>query len=246
MHRQSNNIILKPDYKRDFDKTQNMTQTTLRTTLVALCILAAIQLNAQGPDDFSNDASLKKVVIPPPGVAGLAKFTDVPVSLNTGTPNITIPIYTINTGTFTWPISLDYNASGIKVNENSSNVGLGWTLRAEGAIIENVLGNKDDGTYQANGLSWTNAAIIPNNTADYSFMESLSNQSIDGVPDLYLFNFNGHSGKFVYTNEIKLLPKQNLQVSSWQDINNQKNWKIVADDGTKYFLVLVPYKSGRC
>lgn len=42
--------------------------------------------------------------------------------------NISIPIFTIKSGSITYPISLTYNMSGIGVDDIASDVGLGWQL----------------------------------------------------------------------------------------------------------------------
>jgi hypothetical protein len=43
-----------------------------------------------------------------PTVAGLSKYFDVPVNMNTGQPGISIPIYTIKSGNITVPVTLSY------------------------------------------------------------------------------------------------------------------------------------------
>ena len=68
---------------------------------------------------------VKDVVLPPPNAASLGKFGDHPVSYVTGTPSISVPIYTVQEGPINLPISLNYHASGIKVAETASWVGLG-------------------------------------------------------------------------------------------------------------------------
>jgi hypothetical protein len=80
------------------------------------------------------------VVVPPPNVASLGKFTEIPVDMANGIPSITIPIYTIQQGPLSVPISLDYHASGIRVAETASWVGTGWTLKSGGMVSRTVLG----------------------------------------------------------------------------------------------------------
>ena len=80
----------------------------------------------------------------PPTAASIQKFIEVPVSPHTGVPNLGIPIHTVTEGTLSVPISLNYNSSGIKVDEVASWVGLSWSLSAQGMISRTVQGNPDE------------------------------------------------------------------------------------------------------
>lgn len=66
-----------------------------------------------------------------------------PVSYHTGTVNVEIPIYTMELKDISIPISLGYNTSGIKVEQEASTVGLGWVLNAGGAITKTIMGEND-------------------------------------------------------------------------------------------------------
>lgn len=74
-------------------------------TFIYVCFLS-IKATAQ---EIPND-------IPSPTVASLAKFGDIPVSMFTGTPKITIPIFELKSLEKSMPISLDYDASGFQIN----------------------------------------------------------------------------------------------------------------------------------
>ena len=90
----------------------------------------------------------------PPTTASLGKYIENPVSLYTGTPQISIPLWTINLNNgLKLPISLSYHAGGIKIEEQSSDVGLGWSLIAGGAITRIIYGTADDLGYNRNNGS---------------------------------------------------------------------------------------------
>lgn len=74
-------------------------------------------------------------VPPTPQAAQFMRYGDIPVGHTTGVPQIEIPIYTISTGLIDIPISISYHASGFKVNDVASPVGLGWVLNANGWMI---------------------------------------------------------------------------------------------------------------
>ena len=84
-----------------------------------------------------------------PQTASLLKYTEFPVSPATGIPNIDIPIYTIEWDGVRIPISINYHASGIKVNDVASPVGLGWVLNAGGMIGCSKNGARDDFSFMA-------------------------------------------------------------------------------------------------
>jgi hypothetical protein len=84
-----------------------------------------------------------------PNVASLGKYVDIPVGNYTGTPNISIPIHTVQNRSISVPISISYHASGIKVEEEASWVGLGWSLNA-GGVIRKTVKSRDD--FSINGM----------------------------------------------------------------------------------------------
>lgn len=114
----------------------------MHTKLLAMIlILFCTRVLAQAPT-FSG-------VTPPsytsPTASSLGKFGDIPISYQTGTPEVSIPLYTIKEGSLTLPVTLSYHSSGIRVPEVASWVGLGWTLSAGGMITRMVHGGPDDG-----------------------------------------------------------------------------------------------------
>jgi len=85
----------------------------------------------------------QKIIPHTPEVNSLLKSFENPVSLNSGNPDIGIPIYTIKNSDIIYDIRLSYNYSGIPVNEKSSWVGLGWSLSAP-SLIRTVRQLPDD------------------------------------------------------------------------------------------------------
>ena len=85
--------------------------------------------------------------LPTPATAEAYSFNKVgklPMDLYRGKANINIPIYTIEVDGIKIPITLSYNTGGIRLNEISSSVGLGWSLSIPNTITKNVMGIDDD------------------------------------------------------------------------------------------------------
>lgn len=75
-----------------------------------------------------------------PSVAAFNTYGSIPVSLYTGTPDISIPIYTIRENRLEIPIVLRYNINNVKPNSHPGVTGLGWTLFAGGSITRSQNG----------------------------------------------------------------------------------------------------------
>ena len=78
-----------------------------------------------------------------PEAAAFRKYGEYQVSEYTGSPNISVPLYTINYKDIQIPIVLTYDASGIKVEQEASWVGLGWNLMVGGCINYVAQGDVD-------------------------------------------------------------------------------------------------------
>ncbi len=199
-------------------------------------------------------------VIPPsPNVASLGKYGDIPVSFYTGTPNISIPIYEVVDGDLNLPISISYHASGIKVAEEASRVGLGWAINVGGVISRSVVGLDDFAgapysyhNKNAPEFPWGGFDVLPASgyiqECDVSFIGSGSTFSLasqfveaappsspyDFEPDQYYYNLGNLSGKFILKqNKEAILNKQEkLKITCINDANS--GWVITTADGTKY------------
>ncbi|WP_345954236.1 DUF5977 domain-containing protein [Mucilaginibacter sp. PAMB04168] len=132
-----------------------------------------------------------------PNAAGLGEYGNIPISLYTGLPNISIPLWNLKGREIDFDVSLSYRASGVKVEDNASWVGMGWSLNA-GGVITRVIRDKPD--FQ-NGLQ--SRPILPLPASNlmrydtiqyYSYMKGV----VDMEPDVFNYNFNGKSGSFVF------------------------------------------------
>lgn len=94
---------------------------------------------------------------PSPTPGSIVNQIDQSVQYYTGALNVSIPLHTLKSRSLELPISLSYNGSGVKVNDLSSWVGLGWSLNAGGVISRVMRGLPDEYT----GQIWVGSRFVP-------------------------------------------------------------------------------------
>lgn len=182
---------------------------------------------------------------PSPDASALGKYGQYPTTLNNGLVNISIPIYTINLPLVSIPISISYHSAGIKVNDISSTVGLGWSLNGGGVITRSVKGipDKNFGKEGASKLLGVDDVNKMNN--EYSKITYLWNiydwekkGEIDTESDVYHFNFAGNSGSFRYTTDGKIIQ---IPLSNNKIVYNSVSdyFEITGSDGTVYLFTQI-------
>ena len=172
---------------------------------------AKVPLLSPNYDDETEHTPLDNILPLSPQAASLARYGEYPVSHATGIPDITIPIYEIKLGDFTLPISISYHASGIKVDDVASTVGLGWTLNAGGAVTRQVFGAPDLTGASNEYTDYKKVVEIRDeakkNDTGTSMLRNLlygtggSNPyyPYDTQSDRYSYNFAGKNGMFRYS-----------------------------------------------
>lgn len=195
------------------------------------CIIGFLILLSCFNSNSQTSSLLRQVIQPSPTVASLGKFAEIPVGYYTGTPNISVPIYEATSGQLKLPISLNYHASGVRVEEVASSVGLSWALQAGGVITRLVRGLPDENSYWASTPVQNRIETIMNSGNYNELLYDIENGSVDGEADIYYFNFAGRSGKFIFDQSggVQIVPKSNLLVQSYGT-----GWKIVDELGTQY------------
>lgn len=185
--------------------------------------------------------SSMRVSTPSPTAASLGRFGDIPVSLYSGTPDVSIPLFTVRGRTLELPIVLKYSGGGIRVEEIGGWAGIGWALEAGGVITRSVRGIPDD---DVDGFLYTGGAFYSGSNwyaPSQAFVELLRDGFQDSQPDQYFFSFAGRSGQFMYgpdstSTVIRSIPYQKLRIQPVIGTRGQPitAWEIVAEDGTVY------------
>lgn len=164
-------------------------------------------------------------VPPSPNAAAMARFANIQVGHYTGIPNIAIPFGELPGKEISIPISLQYHASGIKVQDVASSAGLGWNLNAGGAITRVVQGIPDG---------------IENMCSDTS-QNRYNNNALggcDGERDIFFFSFLGRNVKmFLDANGIpQTMPYQDIKIDNPDLADPTGGWIITDEAGYKYYF----------
>lgn len=114
----------------------------MKKTTIAIVLLASLN-NIFGQGNQSQyDPSVKNVPTSPE-VALLGRFGDIPVGHYTGTAEVSVPLYNLKVDNIEIPLALSYHTSGIKVADEATWVGLGWSFMPEGTITQEIRGRED-------------------------------------------------------------------------------------------------------
>ncbi len=202
-----------------------------------------------------------------PEAQAFEKYGNTSVSLYSGAPNISIPIYTISGRELNLPISLNYDATGVKVEQLASNSGLNWNLNAGGRINRTINGLVDDYIYVSNNPYYSvyNDDILDNtgNTlrqliadnlnppSDFSsrdsainyfnFLKDVSHNKLDTQPDYFSFNVLGYSDTFVYdlvSGTFVSLDNPRINVEAIFTNGYISKWIVTVENGTKFYFDL--------
>ncbi len=129
---------------------------------------------------FANAQLAPTIQSPSPQVANLLSFESYPVELHTGIPDISLPIFSLQTRNLDVfeNISMAYHPSGIKNDAPAGEIGKGWVLSASGGVIgRSVVGKLDE--------------------------TELQNQN-PVIDDVFQYSINGSQGRF----KLKLVNNQ--------------------------------------
>ncbi|WP_412560622.1 RHS repeat domain-containing protein [Winogradskyella sp. MIT101101] len=198
---------------------------------------------------------LPNIVPPSPEAASLGKFTEVPISHYTGLPNISVPIASYEVGGKSFPVSINYHARGVRVEEIASRVGIGWTLNAGGIITRQTrhisddanLGYLDNNNFLINKLADETFFSDDNVRNDYydNYLQGNPQELLDRIPDNFMIQAGSLSGKFIfdYKNGGVLQQKfSDMKIETSSNGNGIIDGFIVTDkDGFKYYFGFSAY-----
>ncbi len=193
---------------------------------------------------FSITVSIAQDIIPPsPEASSLLKYANIPAVEYTGATKIDLPLLELQGRRLNIPVSISYHTSGIKVQDIAGSVGLGWTLNAGGVITRTVRGIPDEAPEGYCGPNRRGKEINQDDISYYSdpMLHRIATEAQDGEPDVFYFNFQGRTGRFVLDGDGNpvLIPYQNIKIKPGIGPNGGGgSWEITTEDGTVYVFGL--------
>ena len=188
-------------------------KNTSYTSLLSIIVLFGALFPASSLAQNRPDTLSYKCFEASPRASALLRMGEYEVSHYTGLPNIDIPFYTINTGWCQVPVSFHYRGGGIKYDDISGELGLGWDLAAGGVITQEIRGMDDLGDdthfwirragvidqadYQGTYSDYVRVRAVERgirgtleDDRDVGFM-------LDGEHDIFRYSCPGGSGQFI-------------------------------------------------
>jgi hypothetical protein len=178
-----------------------------------------------------------------PEVKGLFDFSPYSVDHSSGSANIDIPLYSIESGRIKVPISVSYHTGGIRVQDIASMIGLGWNLNF-GYCVQ--VHEEETKIYPySTKLYKTELAALGATSRGVSWVKEMVN-SADGyyrsMHTIYDFNCGTFSGTFYYddNNQLQLLSADdNVKIEAInyaESASVMSGFKITTPEGIEYIF----------
>nr|WP_315031167.1 hypothetical protein [uncultured Chryseobacterium sp.] len=198
----------------------------MKNLVLLLAIIAGVvPITISGQQ--TSDINFGDLPRPVPSVSSLVSYTEAPVSLATGVPDIKLPLFGLssNDKNIATNLSLQYHPLNMNSSEPGSEVGIGWSMFAGGTISREVVDELDE---RYDDASW-------------QFYKK--NQ----FNDIYYYNLAGLSGKFKIerntdnnTFQIINLTPNNIKIEYTRNSNTAtlivNSFTITDDNGYQYIF----------
>jgi YD repeat-containing protein len=149
---------------------------------------------------FQCQLAFSQAELPPvkdPRVEAFTIFGDIPVSHTTGVPDISIPLFNIESHGYTLPVTLRYHTALVKPPFDHTNVATGWILEVGGNIVQT--NNNADDFLDRKPATWKNDydLLDPNVESTWLYTHMAVSESYDCEHDIFSYSFPGSNGQFI-------------------------------------------------
>lgn len=233
------------------DKTNNLFKKVNMKKLALIISFLSMFVNySQVTQQDIGPSSYEVQLVPAsPDVADLGKFGKLPVNKYNGTANVSIPIHQIEFDGLSIPIALNYNTSGVRVNQDASWVGLGWSLNEGYVVTRDVNGfddlNSSTMDQKSNGWIYTKEYLSGPFHPDYKY--EMYTTDLYSLDSLYIANFPDDTEPDVFNVSLPCgsvrfyLPKiVSTETELIANVLSDGNYKVNYDITNKTFEVIDP------
>tara|TARA_A100000171_G_C2138721_1_gene152712 strand:+ start:1846 stop:5415 length:3570 start_codon:yes stop_codon:yes gene_type:complete len=222
--------------------------------VICLALLMSRSLFSQTNGDAAIDVQ-KLVSIPAsPEATGMVRYGETQVNHSLGRPNVSVPLYTHSGKEMSLSFLLNYDASGVKVDQLASNVGLGWTFVAGGSLVRRTLGLADDrvatkninaGTVQSFINFSANNSISQGQPLDkaqmgnyWSVLADLDVLEADTQPDVFSFSTGTGLSGTIYVDYVTetafCIEDPTLKITFTGGVLSPTSWIVTDASGSQY------------
>lgn len=169
---------------------------------------------------------------------GMLESKNVTVDYATGTFHYHVPVYTLKSGDYELPITLDYTARGVRVDDRPGLLGYNWTLNTGGVVTRTVRGGIADEFPSKGFIHAERAGALID---EEQFVKDVDQRIWDGESDLFTAVFANRSVSFIIRydslhNKISAysLEDNSVKIEPLGDINSIDGWIITDELGNRY------------
>ncbi len=233
-----------------------MDKLSLRSYLLpAAAVVSVLSLFTFSASAQSNriDTLSYKCMEPSPRASALLRYGEYGLDAYSGLPVIEIPVWTIKTPWCEVPVSFRYRGGGIKYDDISGELGLGWDLVAGGVVTQEIRGMDDLGGWW-DYVRRAGVIDVTDLYGDYAKLRDVergyrmtqeqpydAEYMRDGEHDIFSYSCPGGSGKFILpkdnaveNHDINLGNPMFIPVNGWKAYASQSYVTLTDTDGTVY------------
>ena len=157
----------------------------------------------------------------------------------TGIFHYKIPLFTLGSGDFQLPISLNYSAKGVKQEDVCGLIGYNWLLNTGGVVTRTIRGGIADET-SFYGFLWAERGL--NTTPLVDDVKRVNKRERDGESDIFTAVFNGQSVNFIIKMDdsariyAEPLERTNVRIECESSYGREINGWIITDESGNRFI----------
>ncbi|NJM26445.1 MAG: hypothetical protein HC859_14170 [Bacteroidia bacterium] len=201
-----------------------------------MCILtcASGMASAQSGNFIQSDYYSNQ--IPKTPEAAFGTFGGVPINAYTGLPEISFTLMSLTSRELSVPVTVTYDATGVRTDELSTEVGMKWNFQAGGFVVRESNGLPDDDPNKGIWKYVTSNSYFENVNNPRDWVSWTERGDRDARPDEFTAVFNGRSVRFVINKyrQVITIPRSNLHINCEVLNNKIHKFTITAEDGTQY------------